>query len=81
MQAIKAILENGNIRWIEKPPTDNAAVTVLFPQKRTKIEKGISMSNKEALRILKKYSGSLDRDIDIEKERDEYLNEKYNPLN
>ena len=35
------------------------------------------MSTKEALRILEKYKGSIKGDFDAEKERDDYLNEKY----
>ena len=31
----------------------------------------------EALQILNKYKGSIKGDFDIEKERDEYLHEKY----
>ena len=39
------------------------------------------MSDDEAMRLFNKFTGSIDRDIDYEKERDEYLNEKYGPFN
>ena len=39
------------------------------------------MSKEEALRIFREHSNGVSRDIDIEKERDEYLNEKYGPFN
>ena len=79
MQAIKAVFEKGNIRWIEEPPTDDSVeVTVLFPTKQKRKD---GMSTEEALRIVEKYAGSITRDIDYEKERDEYLNEKYGPFN
>ena len=75
MQAINAIYENGNIRWIGKPPMiNNAKVIVVFTEEAVKKE---NMSTEEALRILAKFKGCIKGDIDYEKERDEYLSEKY----
>ena len=78
MQAINAVYENGNIKWSEKPPMLNAKVIVVFTEEAVKKEK---MSTEEALRILAKCKGCIKGDIDYEKERDEYLNEKYGPFN
>ena len=38
------------------------------------------MNGEKALDLLEKYRGRIKRDIDPEKERDEYLNEKYDPF-
>ena len=43
-------------------------------------DKSLKMSGGEALDLLEKYRGRIKRDIDPEKERDEYLNEKYGPF-
>ena len=80
MQAIKAVFENGSIRWIEKPPIDNidnVEVTVLFPAR----QEWDKMSDEEVMRLLREFTGIIDRDIDYEKEREEYLNEKYGYIN
>ena len=80
-RAIKAVFENGNIKLLEKPPLnlENLEVTVLFKINQEPKEK--FMSKEESLRILKKYSGTLRGDFDYEKERDEWLEEKYGLIN
>ena len=80
MQAIRGVYKSGVVELEEKAPMDNAEVIVTFI-KEASIPGKDKMSSEEALRILKKYSGSIDRDIDIEKERDEYLNEKHGSFN
>ena len=82
MIAIKAKVENGNLTWLENPPLVNAEVLVVFaaPAKNMRRTKK-KMSNEESLRILNKYAGSIDRDFDYEKEKDEYFNEKYGSFN
>jgi len=74
MQAINAVYENGNIKWIEKPPMVNTKVIVIFTEETVKNE---NMSNEKALKILAEFKGCIKGDIDYEKERDEYLSEKY----
>ena len=39
------------------------------------------MPAEEALKILHKHAGSIKGDIDFEKEKDDYLNEKYGLVN
>ena len=35
------------------------------------------ISDEDAMRVFQKFTGSIDRDFDCEKEKNEYLNEKY----
>ena len=35
------------------------------------------MSDEDAMRLFRKFTGSIDRDFDCEKEKDEYLDEKH----
>jgi len=82
MLAVKARVENGSLEWLEKPPVIGTEVLVIFSDEviqSGKLRK--KMSDMEALRILDKYAGSIDREIDYEKERDKYFNEKYGSLN
>ena len=78
MQAIQGIYDNGRLKLDSAPPMSKARVIVTFTEELV-AEQG--MSNEEALRILRKFKGCIDRDFDYEKERDEYLNEKYGPFN
>jgi len=63
MLAVKAKVENGNLRWLENPPEINAEVLVVFSveaKPTRKVRK--KMSDEEAIQILNKYAGSIDRD-------------------
>ena len=81
MLAVKAKFENGSLKWLDKPPAINAEVMVVFSFENDKEKPQKKLSNEEAIRILNKYAGSIDREFDYEKERDEYFNEKYGTLN
>ena len=73
MQAIRGFYNNGILQLEKNAPAKKASVIVLF----TDEEKKSKMPINEALKILHKYAGCIENDIDFEKERDEYLNEKY----
>ena len=78
MQAILGFYENGAIKLEKQAPIQKGKIIVLFPE-----EEAIAMSDMsddEAMRLFHKFTGSIDRDIDYENERDEYLNEKYGPF-
>ena len=77
MQAIQGIYDNGRIKLDRRAPANKARVIVVF----TEEEPRKKMSAEEALKILRKHTGSIKSDIDFEKERDEYLNEKYGSVN
>ena len=81
MLAVKAFYENGNIRWIEQPPVQKAEILVVFseePLKPTLEKAGFETT----VNILDKYRGCIKTpDFDHEKERDEWLNEKYGSFN
>ena len=77
MQAIQGIYDNGILKLDKKAPATKSRVIVLFTEDRT-FKK---MSKDEALKILYKHAGSIKNDIDFEKEKDEYLNEKYGSVN
>ena len=88
MQAIQGLYRNCVVMLDEKLPFDNVKVIVVFPGEDTVetrhnenfADKTEEMSTEEALRIFHKYSGSISREIDYEKEKDDYLNEKYGSL-
>jgi hypothetical protein len=77
MQAIQGIYDNGILKLDRKAPATKSRVIVLFTENETRKK----MSKDEALKILYKHAGSIKSDIDFEKERDEYLNEKYGSVN
>ncbi|MDR2166451.1 MAG: hypothetical protein LBE35_01195 [Clostridiales bacterium] len=88
MQAIQGYYDNGVIEFIQEVPLrrfrfvmhlvdDDRQTEPLFVAEEPIFE----MSKEESMRIFHKYSGSISREIDIEKERDEYLYEKYGPFN
>ena len=79
MQAIQGFYENGTVKLDRQAPIYKGRIIVLFPEEKGNDE--IEMSENEAMRLFHKFTGSIDRDIDFEKERDEYLNEKYNRIN
>jgi len=78
MQAIKGIYDNGDYRLEKKVPIKKGKIIVVFPEDESDKD---SMSDDEAMRLFNKFTGSIKRDIDIDKERDEYFNEKYGPFN
>jgi hypothetical protein len=77
MQAIQGIYDNGTIKLDKKAPVNKTRVIVLFADEHVKSR----MSVDEALSILHKHTGSIKSDVDFESERDEYLYEKYGPVN
>jgi len=84
MQAVQGFYNKGVLTLDKKAPLDKARVVVVFPTEEYVIEKPYEnekMSTEEALRLFHSFTGSIDRDIDYEKEKDEYMNEKYGPFN
>jgi hypothetical protein len=79
MLAIRGIYNNGMLRLNGKAPSNNAEVLVIFNTKE--VELNGKMTDDEAMRLFHKFTGSIDRDIDFENERDGYLHEKYGPFN
>ena len=78
MLAIKGIYNNGKVTLAEEMPIQNTTteVIVLFPDNRT-IESSNEFSLKEKKEIKEKFSGSVNRVIDIKAEKSEALEEKY----
>jgi hypothetical protein len=73
MQAIQGIYDNGMLFLEKKAPAMKSNVIVLF-----KTDEAVKkMPVDEALRIFHKYSGSISNDVDLEKEKDAYFDEKY----
>ena len=79
MQAIQGIYDNGKFSLEQQAPIKKCKIIVLFSDES--IVENTKMSTEEALRILDKYKGSIKSDFDPEKERDEYLHEKYGFVN
>ena len=74
MLAIEGLYDNGRVELDEKAPVDNSRVIVWFPAEKSAEKK---MSAKEALRILDKYKGSINGDLNAKAERLAYVDEKY----
>jgi len=82
MLAIKAFYEDGNIQWIEPPPVQKAEILVVFSVEKEPLKSVLKKSALETVNILDKYRGCIKNpDFDYEKERDEWLDEKYGPFN
>jgi hypothetical protein len=79
MQAIKGYYDDGKLTLDQEPPVKSGRVSVVFVDEETHVEIPSSLQGK-SIEILRKYAGRIKRDIDIDKERDEYLNEKYGPF-
>ena len=79
MHAIQGFYENGAIKLDKQAPIRKGKIIVLFPEDETDVN--YVMSDNEAFNLFRKFTGSINRDIDYEKERDEYHNEKFGPLN
>ena len=77
MQAIQGIYDNGILKLDKQAPFLKSRVIVLFPENETRKK----ITTDEAMRIFSTYAGSVKGDIDLEKEKDAYFNEKYGSLN
>ncbi|MCL2377841.1 MAG: hypothetical protein FWC77_01810 [Defluviitaleaceae bacterium] len=77
MQAIQGFYEDGIVTLDKQAPIRKGKIIILFPEEESA---KYSMSDEEAMRLFHKFSGSIDRDINFDKERDEYLNEKHGPF-
>jgi len=78
MQAIQGFYEDGVVKLDKQAPIRKGKIIVLFPENEAKKS---AMSDDEAMRLFHRFTGSIERDIDIDRERDEYLNEKYGHIN
>jgi len=78
MQAIQGYYENGTVRLDRQAPIRRGKIIVLFPD--DELNKKPRMSDDEAMRLFSKFTGSIERKLDIEMERDEYFNEKFGPF-
>jgi len=78
MQVIQGYYEDGTVTLVKQAPIKRGKIIILFPDEESS---KYSMSDDEAMHLFDKFTGSIGRDIDIKKERDEYLNEKYGPFN
>jgi len=79
MQAVNGFYDNGIFELNQEAPVKRGKFIMFFTEEEEPAK--TLMSKEEAMRIFKKYSGSIDKDIDIQRERDEYLYEKYGPFN
>lgn len=78
MLAVKGIYDNGKITLNEKmsEPKSATEVLVIFPdQEKNKTVNGLSM--KEKKQLFEEFSGSINRIIDINSEKMEALDKKY----
>jgi hypothetical protein len=76
VQAIQGVYDNGILKLDKEAPVNKSRVIVLFTEEPRK-----RMSAEEALRIFHKHTGSIKDEIDLEKEKDEYFNEKHGAVN
>jgi len=83
MLAVKALYENGNIQWLEKPPLQKSEILVVFKseaEQKKHVDKKTHAKDKSNL--LDKYRGCIKNlDFDYEKEKVERLDEKYGSFN
>jgi hypothetical protein len=77
MQAIQGIYDNGRVVLDAKAPVNKSRVIVVF----TEDYQNTKMTAEEALKVLHKHAATIKGDFDIERERDEHLNEKLGPVN
>ena len=82
-QRVQGIYKDGIVTLERKVAADNVPVTVIFRDLGWEEAIYDRMPREEALAMLEKYSGCIkwEGEFDFEKERDEYLNEKYGPFN
>jgi hypothetical protein len=66
MLALTGTYDNGKVTFAEKPPVTKGKIIVLFPES-SPAKKLLSVKEKEAL--FKKFSGYIDRDINVKTER------------
>ena len=79
MQAIQGFYENGMVTLDKQAPINRGKIIIFFPEEE--LPEKSKMSDDEAMSLFHKFTGTIDRDIDYEKEKDEYLHEKYGPFN
>ena len=90
MQAVKGYFDDGHVKLDKRAPFRKGRIIVLFEEPaydeyEDEDDERLDdddydielMSDEESERLFKKFTGCIDRIIDTEKERDEYLNEKY----
>ena len=78
MLAIEGQYDKGWVKLDEDAPVDSSRVIVWFPIDKTAKEE--KLSTEDAMRLFHEFTGSIDRDFDYEKEKDEYFSEKYGHL-
>jgi len=78
MQAIQGFYDNGAVKLDKQAPIRKGKIIMLFPG--DEITERYRMSDSEAIHLFHKYTGSIKRDIDVDKERDEYFDEKFGPF-
>lgn len=74
MLALTGTYDNGNVRLEKQPPVSKGKIIILFPDEPHN-KKTLSREEKESL--FNKFSGCVDREIDVKKEKMEYLDERY----
>jgi len=79
MQAVQGFYDNGVFELQQEAPVKRGKFIMIFTEDELPKEK--IMSKEESLRIFREHSNGVSRHIDVEKERDEYLYEKYGPFN
>jgi len=78
MQAIQGYYDNGVVKLDKQAPIEQGKITVIFHEDSHSTRP--KMSDEEAMSIFHRFKGSIDREIDLSKEREEYLDEKFGPL-
>ncbi|MCL2415586.1 MAG: tektin family protein [Defluviitaleaceae bacterium] len=81
-KSIRGFYDNGNIILDDDVPLYKGRISIIFHdeiQTAVKVLKP-EMSKEEALQVLKKYKGRIERDIDVKKERLAYIDEKYGDI-
>ena len=77
MQAVQGFYDDGVITLDDRAPIRRGKIFVFFPAGNTQENK---LSDSEAMNMFRKFTGSIDREFDIDEERYEYLHEKYDSL-
>jgi len=82
-ERVQGIYKDGVVTLNKKVSVDNVPVTVIFREERQEYEIYDKMPKEEALEWLERFAGCVkwEGEFDFEKERDEYLNERYSPFN
>ena len=82
MTRIQGVYDNGMVTLEREAPAKQAQVTVIFHEGAEATRPKKKRSREEALAMLEELRGCIkwEGEFDFEKERDEYLNEKYGPF-